>query len=157
MTDPEVLEAQYLGRKEPLRQAIDAVAQRDPAEMEERGTIVEVAEEAGVEDHQVRYVMDRWEHLVDWRRANIANPIDPEVVRHAYDDEFLGEMAAAAEPVADGMGEITVTLDVPLDKAFRMIKLLPGDLGIDIFGQLLEQSGELPTSDIVSALRRRGD
>lgn len=141
-------EAKFQARNDAIQHTINVLAQYERAEIEEHGTKAEIAREHDLETWRIRYVRERWPDLVRWRRGNMRNPTDTDAVRDAYDDETLAAMAEQAEPVADGMGDVTVNVEFPLDEAFRAIKLLPGDLGVTIFTQVLEQSSDLPRSDL---------
>lgn len=146
MTDPQ---SQYEHRNEGLRTAIDALAARDPAYLEQYGAIAEVARENDLEAHRVRYAYQNWPDLVKHRRAANLDPLDPKAVKAGYDDEHLQQMALDGRvAVADGMGEVTVDVELGLDEAFRAIKLLPGDLGGTFFAQIIEQAPNLPRDDL---------
>lgn len=151
--DIDEYEQQYDARKASLQQVIDILAQHDKGEIEAFGGKAHIAEENDIETHRIQYVLDRWDHLVKWRRHQLADPLDPDAVKAAYDDETMKAMAGEGL-VADGMGEVTVNVTYSLDEAFRVVKLLPGDLGITTFGQIMEQAGEIPKADLVEALRR---
>lgn len=144
--DVEKLESQFEDRNEALRHVIDVLASYDAAVLDTEGTKAEIAREHDVEYHRIHYVMTHWRELVEYRRTQNLDPLDSTAVQQAYDDEDLAEMAG--QPVADGMGDVDVTFTMPLDKTFRAIKLLPGDLGMTIFAQVLEQADELPRSGL---------
>jgi hypothetical protein len=139
MDDDEIedREAQFQNRNEAIRHVIDVLAQYDESELDEHGKKSEVAREHGIEQHRIYYVLNHWEELVSYRRFANSDPLDPNAVKAAYDDDVLGEMAAS-EPVADGAGDIQIDITLTLDEVFRAIKLLPGDLGLKVYGQTLE-------------------
>lgn len=151
MTDNEI---EFENRPEQIRYTIDVLAQYDPTELNEFGKKAELIDEHDLDENRVYYVLDNWAHLVDWRRVANSDPLDPAAVTAAYADEALADMATLE---ADGMGQITVQIGLRLDEAFRAIKLLPGDLGMKLFGQILEQSGDIPKTDLVSSLRNTDD
>lgn len=151
--DIETYEAEYEDRNERLQYVIDVLAQYDQAYIDAQGSKAEIADEHDLDQNRMYYVLENWDHLVNWRRRAMANPVDPEAVQKAYDDPELAAMASQ-EAVADGMGDIKVNVTLSVDQAFRAIKLLPGDLGLHVFGQVLEQADELPKQDLLDALRR---
>lgn len=142
-------EEQYDNRKGSLQHVIDVLAQHDRADVEAHGGKARIARENDVESHRIQYVLDRWDHLVDWRRHQFADPLDPNAVKAAYDDETMQQMAQVA---ADGMGGIQVDVTFSLDQAFRVVKLLPGDLGIHAFTQILQQADEISQEELAAAL-----
>lgn len=134
--EPDVEPAvQYESRNERIQETIDVLAANP--DYDEYGRKAELAREYDLEDHRIGYVLDRYEHLVDWRRNADLDPLSPEAVKEAYDDEHLAAMVGD-EPVAvsDG-GQGTVTIEFQLDEAFRAMKLLPGDLGMKVFTQVI--------------------
>lgn len=154
MADQTPPEGQYENRNESLRAAIDALAQHSRAELDQHGAKARAAREAGVEDHKIHYVLDRWDHLVEWRRNANADPLDPGAVSQAYDDDFMAGMASEGARVADGAGDVRVPIELTLGEAFRAMKLLPGDLGMTVFAQVLEKS-QLSAAEARSLLSGR--
>lgn len=140
MTDDETnattpdAQSQYEQRNEHLRNVIDVLAQYDTAELDEFGMKAQIAREHGVEQHRIHYVLSNYAEAVQWRRRANADPMDPEAVKAAYDDDTLREMATVA---SDGAGDVTVTVELSLDEVFRAIKLLPSDLGLNLYTQVL--------------------
>lgn len=130
-TDIEANEAEYENRNGVIQQTIDALAQYEESEIEEHGMKAEIAREHGVEEHRIHYVLDRWEDLVEYRRAMLRDPVEPDAVKAAYEDETMQKMASS-----DG-GQTTVSIDFTLDEAFRAMKILPGDMGLQVYRQLL--------------------
>lgn len=143
-------ETEFENRNESIRHTIDVLAQYDPGVLNTPGKKAEIIRSHDLDENRVYYVLDKWAHLVTWRRVANSDPLDSDAVRAAYEDETMKQMAGIT---ADGMGDITVTGTFHLDEAFRAIKLLPGDLGMKLFGQILEQSDDIPRDDLVDALR----
>ena len=182
---------QYEKRNETIRAIIDECAAVE--DLDEFGIKTEIANNVGVGDSRVHYVINEWEHLIEWRRAANRDPLDKEAVKAGYEDETLEAMATGGavkyvcpdceddfdekagirghlthgcetpegwtidasavivgegdpemEAVADGMGDARVKVEFTLDEAFRAMKLLPGDLGMHVFYQVLEDAEELP-------------
>jgi len=134
MTDEseiEANEAEYEKRNNPIQQTIDALAQYERGEIEEHGKKAEIAREHGVEQHRIHYVLNHWEELVKHRRAMMRDPVEPEAVKASYEDETMQQLAAS-----DG-GKTMVSIELTLDEAFRAMKLLPGDMGLNVYRQLL--------------------
>lgn len=131
-------EQTYRERNDAIQHTIDVLAQYDPAEIDEYGTKAEIAREHGVAQHRIHYVLNRWDELVTHRRRMNADPLDSDAVKAAYDDDTLAAMAGQ-EPVADGAGDIEVDIRMTLDEVFRAIKLLPGDLGLNVYVQTLSE------------------
>jgi hypothetical protein len=127
----EANEAQFESRNNPIQQTIDALAQYEKSEIEEHGMKAQIAREHGLEEHRVHYVLSHYRNLVRHRRSLSRDPVDPDAVKAAYDDETMKQMAAS-----DG-GQTTVSIDFTLDEAFRAMKLLPGDMGLNVYRQLL--------------------
>lgn len=148
----EQLEAQYEKRNEQLQYVIDIVAGYTTDELSEHGMKTQIAEEHGVEQHRIYYVLNHWNDLVKLRRHGNRDPLDPEAVKAAYDDETMKAMASQGQPVADGAGDIMVNVELSLDEVFRAIKLLPGDLGLKVYSQAL--SADIPRSDVRALLER---
>jgi hypothetical protein len=137
MTDDEAeveqLESQYNNLKPVLQQTVDAVAQYEPHEIEQHGMKTQIAREHGVDDHRIHYVLNHYNNIVKFRRGRMRSPVEPNAVKAAYEDETMQQLA-----MSDG-GKATVSIDFTLDEAFRAMKLLPGDLGLDVYRQLLSQ------------------
>lgn len=133
MTDNtiEENEAEYENRNGALQTTIDALAEYEREEIEEFGAKAEIAREHGVEQHQIHYVLNHWRHLVRHRRSLMRDPVEPEAVKAAYEDETMKQLAES-----DG-GETVVSIELTLDEAFRAMKLLPGDMGLNVYRQLL--------------------
>lgn len=148
MSDPEKMATQFEARNEQLRHVIDVLASYEPSKFEEHGGKAEVTKKHDLEQHRVHYVLSNWNDLVRHRRSQNRSPVEPDAVKEAYEDDTLQRMAEDNEAITDGMGQVTVEVEFPLDEAFRAIKLLPGDLGVRMFAQVLEQSSELPRSDL---------
>lgn len=146
MTDETDYAELYEDRSETIRAIVDECAAVE--DLDEWGVKSEIAREVGVGSSHVHYVINEWGELIDWRRASNRNPLDPEAVKQAYDDEAMQAMAGQGEVVADGMGDVTVDVSFSLDEAFRAIKLLPGDLGMRVFTQILQDADELPRSGL---------
>lgn len=149
----ERCEQRYHGRNEQLQRVIDACAQR--RDLDQHGVKAEIADELGVDRSRVYYVLDRWRELVRWRRSQMANPLDTDAVKAAYDDEALAEMAASGEIAADGTSQVTVPIELSLDESFRAIKLLPGDLGMKVFAQLMQKAEDLPREELMKIMRAK--
>lgn len=128
--DPETA---YENRNEAIQHTIDVLAGYDQETIEQFGMKTQIAEEHGLEAHRIHYVLNRYENVLQWRRRANLDPTDPEAVKAAYDDDTLREMAA----VTDGAGDVTVQVELSLDEVFRAIKLLPGDLGLKVYTQVL--------------------
>lgn len=137
-------EEQYQARNENIQYAIDTLASYRASELDKHGRKSEIAEEHDISYGRVHYVLDRWEHLIQWRRAANTSPLDEEAVKEAYDDDTMEAMAGT--PMADGASNVMVPLELTLDEAFRAVKLLPGDLGMKVYVQTLE--ADLPRSQI---------
>lgn len=129
--DYDKKEAQYQLRNEPLKQAIDALAQYEQTEIDQHGTKARIAREHDVETHRIHYVLTHHPELVRWRRSQMRNPVDPAAVKASYEDETMQQLATS-----DG-GMPVVQIEMSLDDAFRAMKRLPGDMGLDIYRQLL--------------------
>jgi len=129
----------YEERNERIQETIDVLANEQ--NLDEHGRKAEVAREYDIEDHRITYVLNNWEELVEWRRTANLNPLDSEAVEMAYDDDMMKEMAEAV-PTSDG-GHPTVTINLRLDEAFRVMKLLPADLGMKVFTQVIEDVQDL--------------
>lgn len=136
----------YEQRNETMQAVIDACAETE--DLDQWGAKSSIADEVGVGDSYVHYVLDNWSELVEWRRNANRNPLDPDAVKQAYDDEAMQAMAGQGEVVTDGMGDVSVQVEFSLDEAFRVIKLLPGDLGMRVFTQILEDADQLPRSGL---------
>jgi len=150
-TELERREAQYELRNSTLQHVIDVLASYEDTELEEYGTKAEIARKHGIERHRVDYVLNHWSQLVDYRRHCNRSPVDPEAVKAAYDDPTMQALAgASAEAIADGAGNMTLDVELSLDEAFRAIKLLPGDLGLKVFSQVM--STDLPRGEIQAIL-----
>lgn len=130
----------YERRNGNLQRTIDVLAQYTRAELEEYGRQAEIAREHDLDTGRITYVLDEWSNLVRWRRNADTNPLDPAAVKQAYDDETMQAMVDEQTAVADGVGNVTVSVDLELDEAFRAVKLLPGDLAVSIFTQTIEDS-----------------
>lgn len=138
---------EYEQRNGKLQETIDVLAQYTWKELEEHGAKSRIAEEHDVSSHRIHYVLDRWPHLVKHRRFADADPLDPEAVKEGYDDPVLQQMSGRA--VADGAGDLTIPIEMPLDQIFRAVKLLPADMGMDIFSQVLEKADTLPREELM--------
>ncbi len=149
--DYDELEVQYENRNDSLQHAIDVLSQYDEAELEQHGMKAEVARKHGIEGHQIHYVLNTYNELVKWRRNANRDPLDPEAVKAAYEDETLQAMADN-QPVADGAGNISVNVEFTLDEAFRAVKLLPGDLGLRVYTQVL--SSDFNREEVRAMLER---
>lgn len=125
------LEAEYLKRNGPLQTTIDALAEYEPKQIEEHGMKKQIARDYDVEYHRINYVLNHHPQLVRWRRARMRDPVEPDAVKAAYEDETLQQLAAS-----DG-GQPVVSVEFTLDEAFRAMKLLPGDMGLAVYRQLL--------------------
>lgn len=147
-------EAEYEKRNEPLQHVIDVLAQYEKSEIEEHGMKAEIAREHDIEQHRIHYVLNRWSELVAYRRHANRDPLDPEAVKAAYEDDTMQAMAGQSEAVADGASAIRVDVELTLDEVFRAIKLLPGDLGLKVYSQAL--SADIPRSEI-RAILESGD
>jgi hypothetical protein len=135
----------FEARNQKLRHTIDTLAAYEAAELEEYGKKAEIAREHDLADHRVEYVMREWPDLVTHRRQSNRNPLDPDAVKAAYSDEVLQQMA-----VTDG-GSRSISIDVSLDETFRMIQLLPNDLAVQVYSQLLQT--DLDPAEIRQALK----
>lgn len=143
----ERLEAQYQSRKATLQHVIDVLASYEDSTLESHGTKAEVAREHDIEQHRIHYVLNHWADLVRYRRHANRDPLDPESVKAAYEDDTMRAMAEAGRaPVADGAGDLRVDVELTLDEVFRAIKLLPGDLGLKVYSQAL--SADIPRDQI---------
>lgn len=136
-------EEEFLARNERMQQIIDRLADHERSELDEHGKKAEIAREFDVVQSHVHYVLDNWGHLVEWRRAANRDPLDPDAVKSAYEDDTLRAMAAN-KPIPDGAGNVTIPIELELDEAFRAMKLLPGDLGLKVYTQVLQRSRDLP-------------
>lgn len=145
----EEREAEYQSRNESIRHTIDVLAQYDTAELDEHGKKSEIAREHDIETHRIYYVLNHWKDLVGYRRHANTDPLDPEAVKAAYDDDTM-QALAGQQPVADGAGNINIQITLTLDEVFRAIKLLPGDLGLKVYSQAL--SADIPRSEIRAIL-----
>lgn len=142
MAEPDELADLYEQRNETIQALIDECAAVE--DLEEYGVKAEIAREVGVGDSRVHYVINNWMDLIEWRRAGNRDPLDGEAVKQAYEDETLQEMAQSGEAVADGMGDMQVPVHFSLDEAYRAMRLLPGDLGMKVFTQILENAEGMP-------------
>ena len=131
-TDDE-LEAQYLKRNGALQTTIDTLAEYERDEIEEHGMKTQIARDHDLERHRIDYVLTHYPNLVRWRRGRMRDPVEPEAVKAAYEDDTLAQMAAS-----DG-GKPVVSIELTLDEAFRAMKLLPGDMGLNVYRQLLTE------------------
>jgi len=136
----------YANRNETIRAIIDECAAVE--DLDEWGIKSEIAREVGVGDSRVHYVINEWRSLIRWRRSANRDPLEPEAVKEAYEDDTLRAMAGEGEVMTDGMGNVQVSVDFSLDEAFRAIKLLPGDLGMRVFTEVLEESDHIPKSGL---------
>lgn len=136
----------YANRNETIRAIIDECAAVE--DLDEWGVKSEIAREVGVNDSRIHYVINEWRDLIRWRRSANRDPLEPEAVKAAYEDDTLRAMAGEGEVVTDGMGNVQVSVDFSLDEAFRAIKLLPGDLGMRVFTEVLEESDHIPKSGL---------
>lgn len=138
MSEPdEDLAAEYAQRNERIQNVIDVLAEE--YDYDDFGRKSEIARDHDIDKGRIYYVLKKWEHLVEWRHSANLNPIDSEAGQAAMEDEEL-------EAVTDGMGTYNVTFQLPLNKAFRAIRLLPADLGGMLFSQILE--ADVPTSEL---------
>ena len=149
--DYDELEVQYENRNDSLRHAIDVISRYSDSDLEQWGKKSEIAEEYDIERHQIDYVLNHWSELVEWRRHCNRSPLDPEAVKAAYEDETLQAMADN-QPAADGAGNISVNVEFTLDEAFRAVKLLPGDLGLRVYTQVL--SSDFNREEVRAMLER---
>jgi len=135
MTDDtsDIREAQYEKRNEPIQRTIDALAQYESSEIEQHGMKAEIARKHGLDADRIHYVLNRYDDLVRYRRSMMRSPVDPEAVKASYEDETMRQLAAS-----DG-GDAVVSIDFTLDEAFRVMKLLPGDMGLKVYRQLLTE------------------
>lgn len=138
---------QYEARNARIKETIDVLASEKKPD--DYGRVPEIAREHDLEEHRIRYVLDKWEDLVKWRRAANANPLEAEAVKQAYEDDDMAEMVGDEMELAssDG-GQATVTIELTLSETYRVMKLLPGDLGMKVFHQVLEDVQELPGKGI---------
>lgn len=127
----EEAEQQYENLNAPLQQTVDALAQYEPGQIEQHGMKTQISREHDVETHRIHYILNQYDNVVSYRRHHLRNPVEPDAVKAAYDDETMQQLA-----VSDG-GEVTVSIDFTLDEAFRAMKLLPGDMGLNVYRQLL--------------------
>lgn len=134
--------ATYQARNGRIQETIDALAQYDPAEFDEHGFQTEVASEHDLDKNRVGYVLRNWKDLVAWRRHAQLDPMSPDAVKAAYDDEVLQRMAT------DGGSGVVVDVGFTLDEAFRAIKLLPSDMGASIYQQVLRQADTIPPQEL---------
>lgn len=135
----------YESRNGNLQRTIDVLSQYSQSELNEWGKKAEIAREHDLESSRVTYVLNEWPELVRWRRHANANPLDPDAVKEAYDDDTMAAMASGnQEAIADGVGNVTVSFDLNIDEAFRAVKILPGDLGVKIFAQVMQDAENLP-------------
>lgn len=148
--DLEEREAQYEKRNGKLQHVIDVLASYETTELDEFGAKSEIAREHDIERHRIDYVLNHWPGLVEYRRFANRDPLDPDAVKDAYEDETLQAMAGRTEAVADGAGSINVSVEFTLDEVFRAIKLLPGDLGLKVYSQTL--SADIPHDQIQQIL-----
>lgn len=132
-------EDQYQSRNESIQFVIDVLAEYTKGELEEHGAKSRIAEEHDIETYRVYYVLNHWAELVEYRRHAMADPLDPNAVKEAYDDETMQALAGQGELVADGAGDIKIDITLSLDEVFRAVKLLPGDLGLKVYSQTLSQ------------------
>lgn len=142
MDDYDKYSRLYESRKGSIQEIIDALAQTD--NLDDHGVKSEIAHELGVDPQRVYYVVDKWKDLVAWRRHAGANPLDKKAVQEAYEDETLKAMAGNEEIVADGYGEAKIDVALTLDQIFRCVKILPGDLGMEFFSQMIQKGDEIP-------------
>lgn len=136
-TDYDATEEEYQNRNDALRHTIDVLASYGQSEIDEFGKKTEIAEEHDVDTQRIHYVLNNYQHLVNYRRNANRDPLNPDAVKEAYQDETLKAMAGEATAVTDGAGEISVEVELSLDEVFRAIKLLPGDLGLKVYSQVL--------------------
>jgi hypothetical protein len=127
---------QYSERNELLQQVIDVLAGYDPSEINKFGMKSQIARDHDIERHRIHYVMSNYTAAVQWRRRANADPTDNQAVKAAYTDDTLRDMASVA---SDGAGDIRVSVELSLDEVFRAIKLLPGDLGLKVYTQVLAE------------------
>lgn len=139
-------EEQYESRSESIQYAIDVLSQYEQSELDEYGAKAEIAREHDVDQHRIHYVLRHYQELVDWRRNANRDPLDPDAVKQAYDDETM-QALAENKPVPDGAGGVTVEIELGLDEVFRAVKLLPGDLGLKVYVQTLQAEG-IPRSEL---------
>ena len=125
------LEAEYLKRNGALQTTIDVLADYERKEIEEHGMKTQIARDHDLERHRIDYVLTHYPNLVRWRRGRMRSPVEPDAVKAAYEDETLQQLATS-----DG-GEPVVEIRLTLDEAFRAMKLLPGDMGLNVYRQLL--------------------
>lgn len=130
-TESERLEAEFENRNAALTETIDVLAGYEADHIDSHGAKAEIAREHGLAEHRVHYVLNNYRELVRHRRSRNRDPVDPQAVKAAYEDETMKQLAAS-----DG-GKAVVSIDFTLDEAFRAMKLLPGDLGLSVYRQLL--------------------
>lgn len=126
----------YDARNRNIQRAIDALAEHDAAEIDQYGAKARITREYDLPDHAVRYVLDRWPDLVDWRRNKMRDPMHPNAAQNAYDDDRL-------QALADGAGHVNVDITMSLADAYRATHALPSDLSTDVWIQTIEQASEL--------------
>lgn len=143
-------EEAYRNRNENLRNVIDVLAGYDKAALDEFGAKTRIAEDHDIERHRIDYVLNHWSELVSYRRNANRDPMDPQAVKAAYEDDTMKAMAGQGEAVPDGTGEIRVDVELSLDEVFRAIKLLPGDLGLKVYTQVL--GTDIPREEIQAVL-----
>jgi len=136
MTDEDLAEV-YQERNARIQNVIDVLAEE--YDYDEFGRKAEIAREHGIDAGRIDYVVRKWEELIEWRHSANLSPMDSEAAQAAIEEADL-------EPVADGMGTYNVTFELPLNKAFRAIRLLPADLGGVLFSQVL--GADAPTSEL---------
>lgn len=148
----EELAEEYEKRNERIQEVIDTLAEYEPTQIDEFGFKTELARENDLDEQRIHYVLDRWESLIKFRRHANRNPLDPHISEEAYDDETMKQMAQKSQPVADGMGNVTIPVELQLDEVFRCMKLLPSDLGMRFFSQTLEKSDTIPQDRLFEIL-----
>jgi len=152
--DEEKMAEVYEHRNGNLQRTIDVLAQYSQSELREWGKQAEIAREHDLDEARVTYVLNEWQDLIRWRRHADANPLESEAVKEAYDDETLRSMVQDQPVAADGVGGVSVSFDLHIDEAFRAVKILPGDLGVKIFAQVLEDAQDLPHDALQDLLER---
>jgi isopropylmalate/homocitrate/citramalate synthase len=133
-------QALYDSRNRTVQRAIDAVARLNPGEIDEFGAKAEVARENDLEDHNIQYVLRKYEDLIEWRRKQFESPMTVSGAK-AVDDPQL-------KALADGTGEFQVNVQLSLVDVYRAMKALPSDLSTDVWIQTLEQADDIPSRDL---------
>lgn len=147
-TDSEPEKAAQFEARSPTIQHIIKLAAEEP-DLERWGVISEIADEADCTNSHVSHTIEKYDHLVDWYRTANLDPLEPGAVEEAYEDETMAEMAEA-QPVADGAGGIQFDITMSGQQAFRAMKLLPGDLGMTIFQQILTEADDLDAETVAA-------